>query len=73
MYFLIENCNTLDEWITITHRHVTPGSHKGIGHRVNQLTRNTKIAYLDFTTTIYQNVTWLYVAMDDLMLISQVA
>ena len=51
-------------------RHVTPGPNKSIGHGINKLSRDSKIANFDFTLAVDQNIARFYVSMDDLVLFS---
>ena len=51
-------------------RHVTPGPNKSIGHGINKLSRDSKIANFDFTLAVDQNVARFYVSVDDLVLFS---
>jgi methionine synthase II (cobalamin-independent) len=39
-----------------THTHVCRGTHKGIRNRVDQFSRNSKVADLDFTLRIEEDV-----------------
>lgn len=45
----------------LTHRHVRACSHKGIGHGVDELAAHAKVAQLDFTTRVHQDVGGLHV------------
>ena len=51
-------------------RHVTSGPNKSIGHGINKLSRDSKIANFDFTLAVDQNVARFYVSVDDLVLFS---
>lgn len=58
--------------ITHAYRHVTSGANKRVGHRIDQLSRNSKVANLDLSSTIDQNVAGFNIAVDDLVLVSQI-
>lgn len=45
----------------LTHRHVRARSHKGIGHGVDELAAHAKVAQLDFTARVHQDVGGLHV------------
>lgn len=46
----------LDERGASTYAHVCRGAYKRIGDGVNEFTRNTEIAYLDFSSRVAKNV-----------------
>ena len=44
-----------------TYRHVGSGSHKGVGHGVNQLAAYAKVTQLDLPAGVHQNVRGLHI------------
>ena len=40
----------------ITHGHVGPRAHEGIGQRINEFPTDTKVAEFDFSSGVDQNV-----------------
>lgn len=41
------------EFSIVTHRHVRPSAHKGVGHGVYKLSAHSKVTQLDLTTGIH--------------------
>ena len=54
----------LEQVRTVTYRHIEAGSGERSRHRIHKLSRNTKVAQLDYALLVQQNVGWLDVAVD---------
>ena len=53
--------------------HVAARAHEGVGHGVDQLSGDAKVADLDLALAVDQDVAGLDVAVDDLVLLAEVA
>ena len=54
-------------------RHVAPRADEGVGHGVDKLSGNAKVADFDVSRAVHQDVGRLHVAVDDGVLLAQVA
>ena len=54
-------------------RHVAPCADEGVGHGVDKLSGNAKVADFDVSRAVHQDVGRLHVAVDDGVLLAQVA
>ena len=54
-------------------RHVAPRADEGVGHGVDEFAGDAKVADLDLSRAVHQDVGRLHVAVDDGVLLAQVA